>query len=60
MSTKKHGRRKLTHERVDAINRQRDLREGEPSIEHPQVRVFLDEDGRGVMMDANNVPRNAE
>lgn len=54
MKPKKHRRRKLTQERVDAINRSREFCDGPPSFEHPRLRVFLDESGRAVELDTTS------
>lgn len=48
MKPKKHARRKLTKEKVDAINRKVTLIRGEPSsIEEPKPRVVREENKRG-------------
>jgi hypothetical protein len=52
MTRKIRARRKLTQERADRINRQRELREGERSIEIDAQRVIV-VDGRGVDLPAH-------
>lgn len=56
---KKHVRRKLSQERVDRINRFRDFREGEPSLEIERFRIALDESGRSIELHEAEIKRNA-
>jgi hypothetical protein len=45
-SKKKRARRKLTQEKVDAINRKRLMIQGEPTVEDPGEMVVLEHDNR--------------